>query len=515
MLSILDQLKERLPKDFDLNEFENFLAIAEEYSTDSEFELDSGSAKEFALFIDAIKQRFKNDLKNFPEVEKRLESLSIRMYWMDSASLESNLKNELVSLRLVEALKSKVDVLGAVRKWIDFFEIGSNEDIQRRSDFIYLLSNNNEWIGTDKLQMDDGTLVPTVQNWLKDFLLSLPNSSQLPSSFDKVNYFTNSKNVKGLSTEEKEILTKIIDLYRFIKNPAEKINFSSTTLATSIPPAPRPPVSAPVFKAPTPPPAPKLEPVPQKPVSAFDKRLTQISAPSGHGLDLEALKHRMEEAEVKPVTPLTEIKAVAVPKAATNSSWSKELKREVTTAELPEHHEEKSPSLSRQAVTSLPEGENNLKTTLPKPIIPVAPNPTPTIAASPVIPKTPTPPTPVVAPRVVAPAKPAAPRKPISNFEASFSDIKNIDDLKKLSLTHLRRGPADTVAEQLKNKMITLARSNHVMPYYVLSAFEESPLFHSYLSHGNAMVAGSQSPEDLSREEFEAIADLRKEIQRL
>ena len=532
MLSLVDEIKKIIPKEFNQNNVEAFLAKAEEYAEDSEFTQDSGNAKEFAQIVDNIRGQYDAQIKGLPELEKRLKMLSIKLHWMYGLSLDTNLKSDLVSLNLVKAIRVKIDVLSGFVKWLDFYESGAEVDDKRRSDMMYLLSNNSEWIGNNKIATANGTLVPTVQNWIKDFLISLPRNSELPGSFDKVNYFTNNSNAQKLTAGEKEILSKIIDIYRYLKNPNEKItSFSASVNQYTVPnlevprtppPVPRPvvpksePVQIPVVKPPSPVqpnfvlsgaghPLPEGEgKFEEKQMTAFEKRLAEVSRspsvsearpdfsgaavppPAAHGADLEALKHRMEQSQVKkPGTTLT----------------PQEIKREVSTPELPAY-------VSKPIVPAAP--------VVPKAIAPIpptkavttpAPRPSSMGEARPGF---------TGAAKPVAPVpKPSVPTRPVSSFESALNDIKNMDDLKRIELSHLRRGPVDQQSQRLKTKIIDLAHSNSVMPYYALTAFEKSPLFRSYMAHGQALFAGQQTNGELTKEEFEAIADLRKEIQRL
>lgn len=319
MLSLLDAVKQIVPKEFTTIDLEAFLKSAEDYAEDSEFSEDSGNAKEFVQIVDSIRGQYSGQLKGQPELEKRIKMLSLKLHWMYGLSLDTNLKSDLVSLNLVETLKAKVDVLSGFTKWLNFYEEDGDIDEQRRSDMMYLLSNNSEWIGNNKIDTAKESLVPTVQNWIKDFLISLPANNQLPTSFDKVNYFTKNPNVQKLSTGEKDILSKIIDIYRYLKNPNEKMSAFSTMAqqaSQSVPQTPRQPVAQAV-----------VAPIPQsKEMTAFEKKLADISAAKpepSHGVDLEVLKHRMEASKPAPVA------------AAAPSNWSKEIKREVTTKELP------------------------------------------------------------------------------------------------------------------------------------------------------------------------------------
>ncbi len=121
--------------------------------------------------------------------------------------------------------------------------------------------------------------------------------------------------------------------------------------------------------------------------------------------------------------------------------------------------------------------------------------------------------------------------KPLNEL-VSLSQIRTVQDLKKIQTAHLRQNDLAKQIQLIKSKIIALINANRVLPYYVVNAFEASPLFQTYLSIGEKLItntnpdrnqayndsveAAQANDEDtLKIEEFEAIADLRKQIEQL
>jgi hypothetical protein len=116
---------------------------------------------------------------------------------------------------------------------------------------------------------------------------------------------------------------------------------------------------------------------------------------------------------------------------------------------------------------------------------------------------------------VPAPPVHEMPIKPVmSSSIHSLADIKIVDDLKKIDVAHIRQGTLEAQILTIKSKIYSLAAANRLIPYYTVNAFEQSPLFKSYLKHGSAKVTGGGEAGDLTQEEFEALTDLRKELER-
>jgi hypothetical protein len=98
---------------------------------------------------------------------------------------------------------------------------------------------------------------------------------------------------------------------------------------------------------------------------------------------------------------------------------------------------------------------------------------------------------------------------------SSSSTIGTVDDLKKIDLAYLRQGQLQNQMLNIKDQILTLARVNRLLPYYTVNAFEQSPLFRSYMMHGRSKLGSGEAVGDLTQAEFEAVTDLRKELERL
>lgn len=443
MLSILDDLKRNTPQTFD--GFAEFLKQAEEYSDDSEFSDDIGSAKEFISLLETLGNKWSSNLKNSPDLENRFRLLLTKLRWMDPFSLDTNWQENLLSNNLIAAIKNGWEPLAKVEDWLFLSEAGLQPDQKRRSEAMTALAKNSEYIGTGiKIDLlDQQGAVPTVGNWIKDYLASLPQNKDLVGGFDKINYLTNSKNVSKLNAADKQILTQVIDIYNELKNPNPEILRGIAQSKPAARPVPKP--AAPKFPVP---------PVP----------------PATHGQDLEVLKRKLEENKVSfAVKNPVAAKPIPAPVPAVKMTIE-EIKRETGTKELP--------------------------------------------------------PPPKAAAPVIAAVKPA-PSVPKMNL-GTLNDIHTMEDLKKVEVGHLRQGPIPAQAAIIKNKIIILSEANRLLPYYAVSAFEQSPLFKSYIAVGGNMIhdvavdrvaafkeAAAKAGSNLTLPEFEAIADLRKEIEKL
>ncbi|MBI4363347.1 MAG: hypothetical protein HY545_00680 [Candidatus Doudnabacteria bacterium] len=403
----------------------------EKLAADSMFDFEPGMAQEFFFAVNDLMSKYKDDLKGKPQIRERYFKISLALFWKGFQAIGKGYKKEYVTKHLVASLNNGIDVLSGIKKYLSVFEYNFVIDAELRSELLFSLNNNEERLGNEMIELKTGEEAPpSVKNWIKNYVSFLPEGRVLSSSFDKINYLTGSPNVKRLPARDKEILSKIIDIFGFLKSPLEKsgrVGLELKTIAPAVLKAPPPPLKpSPIFSKPAAVPGKVMPTKPIPPPPPPPRPQPQPMAVK-HGLSLEQLK--------KEVTPLD----------------YKEIKREVDMPELVAHKEVKLP------VAAVFDDRTK-----------------------------------------VAP-----------------SEIKVIDDLKKLDVGYLRRADLRTQISNLKSQILRLAAINHLYPYQVVMAFEQSPLFKLYLSHGSSRVIGQPSKDDLSQAEFEALADLRKEIERL
>ncbi|MBI2356217.1 MAG: hypothetical protein HYV13_03380 [Candidatus Doudnabacteria bacterium] len=97
----------------------------------------------------------------------------------------------------------------------------------------------------------------------------------------------------------------------------------------------------------------------------------------------------------------------------------------------------------------------------------------------------------------------------------ALPQIKFIDDLKRIDVNYLRRGDPKSQTSNLKSAIYNLAATNRMYVHQIVVVFQQSPLFKAYLAHGSSKVAGQQVKGDLTQAEFEAVADLKRELERM
>ncbi len=461
---------------------ENFLSLKNQaYSyMDS---LDWDRALDFANKLEVKFQKFNPANRDEAYWYSIVRFWILRLKLFAYTNLTREEKQNLIKDHALEIVKNEIDIRNYIFRYIDTFNTPDIIEPEVK-DISAALRNNLETLGEN----NQPSFSPSMKNWILQYQLAVnkPKSGPFNAGALEATEFVNSNQyARVLSAENRRYLKSILDFYNWLQNPIayveEKAPLPQVIQATTIsqrvaptPPLPRPvpPVLAPVIKT-----------NPAK--ISFEDKLAQASA--AHGTDLESLKHKLEENKISfepepkpaPASPI-------VPKV---SLTPREIKREVGMTELPAH--KTSPVSS---ISSL------------RPVIPKAPVPPVRIV----------PPAPVRAPiPVPTPSIPAPRRESVNLSLRTLNDIKVVEDLKRIEVEHLRQASANVQTKLIKSKILNLAQANNLLPYYAVIAFEASPLFQEYLKLGNAKIVDNKAAGNLTQDEFEAVADLRKEIERL
>ena len=123
---------------------------------------------------------------------------------------ERNYALDLFDKHLLEILKSDAyDSTQTLNAGLIFI---LNTDNNFQSELIQILLNSNAILTPGKLILEDREVLPTVANWLKDFIKV--NGSDIFDELKLAEYLSNSANAAKLSKEEKDLLRKLLKLYR-------------------------------------------------------------------------------------------------------------------------------------------------------------------------------------------------------------------------------------------------------------------------------------------------------------
>src|SRR3989344_8308946 len=479
--SIIEKLEPKNFNQLDLQSLRNDQVIArmEELASDGQYEFEPMSAREFYEALEELMKKFGAQIKDTKE-SARLNLVMKKLLWQALPVLEPKMRRNMLSENVIFALKNKIEILTNIDSYLAIYEFGVGPNSEERQMFLDSLTHNEEILGGQSIALKSGdTVTSYISNWLKDYIsyTDRDNVDLTGESYELTQYFYSNPNVKKLGSADKEILARVIAIYNDLRYPKyiPIIEPEEKRESLNVPkPAPKQPVV---------PKPPVIKPLP----TDFDKKLAAVAVPAApaatipHGQDLEVLRKQMA------------VKAASVPKPTAAPPPAvrmtpEEIKREVDELELPVHKEEIKPSGYNPSVPDL-SGTSPLILRGDK------------IATKP--------------PLNIRGGGASAPGALRTGTLQSISQINAVDDLKKVDVNHLRQGQLASQISIIKSQISKLATANNLLPYYTVTAFEQSPLFKAYLLHGNAKFANDPNIGELTQEEFEAIADLKKEIERL
>ncbi|MFZ4632162.1 MAG: hypothetical protein ACOYL8_03080 [Patescibacteria group bacterium] len=121
-------------------------------------------------------------------------------------------KEELVTLfskRIIETLKIDADTILSLNAFI-FKSFDNDHELGER--IVNILYSNTELVTSARLVSEEKEVSPTVSNWIKDFIRV--NGSGMFDELVLAQYLSTSQNAKTLSAVEKDLLRKVLKLYR-------------------------------------------------------------------------------------------------------------------------------------------------------------------------------------------------------------------------------------------------------------------------------------------------------------
>ena len=327
-------------------------------------------------------------------------------------------------------------------------------------DFIYSviagIEESKETLGSAQLDTLSGKLEPLVGSWVLEYNRAFP-SSQERGAFELVSFVTKNSNAQKLSSEEKNLLKKLLNFYDWLKFPKEYTDEEFAELPSET----------------------------QKKLKYFQTHAKEI-------IDELVKARELRKAQPAEQISLSAVNPVEIQKPSIDL---KEIQREINTEELPAHNEEKELAPPEQIIQKAP-GEI-------KPSVATRPNNTPTLQP-----------------------------KPVPTPRPSLDSLRALSDLALIDVKYVIGQDIANFAEKLRDKIMELAAASRVIPHAAVLEFEKSPLFNLYLDVGGELIGyqsdnrqkafeevtsklKGQGKPYLTLPQFEAIADLRKEIERL
>lgn len=125
-------------------------------------------------------------------------------------------EKEILRKIFLESLISEMNEFVLVKNAVNLriFDI-LEQDLNFKRELEQQLYKNNELLTKDSITLDDKSSSPTIGNWLKDFIAKKGTDDF--STIALSDYLTNSANTKNLTSEDRQKVFDLLNLYRNIK----------------------------------------------------------------------------------------------------------------------------------------------------------------------------------------------------------------------------------------------------------------------------------------------------------
>lgn len=199
--------------------FVSTLEIEEAYNVKLSFlviliaigELDEDDIEDYLITKFKVSPETAKKIKN-ELVERVLDPALEKIIEIKSPANFSVSKNTIINLfseRVIESIKADPEVIKGLNILI-FKILNSEDDLEDK--IVEILYNNNERLTSASITLDSREVSPTISNWLKDFIKI--NGSEMFDELKMAEYLSSSPNAKKLNIEEKNLLRKLLRLYR-------------------------------------------------------------------------------------------------------------------------------------------------------------------------------------------------------------------------------------------------------------------------------------------------------------
>lgn len=180
------------------------------------------------IFADQLEEILK---QISPSNEEQQSIYSVLARWVFRLKLFSfrKLSNQqqvdMIKEYIVFFFQNGFDLKEAIYKDLDLFL--SAEAVKKRAeDFLNAVIRSQAFLGDAKDKFMAAKFLPTVTNWISEYRASINKKSLnfKPGAFEFTSFMQSNRNVKFLTSAEKEVLRGILELYNWLSNPEDLIN---------------------------------------------------------------------------------------------------------------------------------------------------------------------------------------------------------------------------------------------------------------------------------------------------
>ncbi len=167
-----------------------------------------------AYYLADILSKSLKSVKLSTSIEEEYRELISELQVLSLHRWSTQVAGVLFGQNIVASLKNQdIDIFTSVKTMLSFLPLEQRDTVRRQ--LIRSLDQNQQALTSAPFSLKGETDKPTVGNWLADFRDKL--GGDLVEQVKRVDYIANDKNTQPLSKGERDVLTKLFDLYEYLK----------------------------------------------------------------------------------------------------------------------------------------------------------------------------------------------------------------------------------------------------------------------------------------------------------
>lgn len=196
-------------------------------------------------YLGGFLSKFAQQTNKDPEIYDQLQTGWFHLAFNGLVGLSSEDQDNLIQKRLLAAIQKGVEPEMVTKQFYSYFE--SEEFIKELfHHFATNLEQNTESLGSLPIEVDGRRMLPLVKYWILDYS-KFPSKEARRGAVERLNYLTQSANVRQLTQGQRQWLSKILKLYDdFLsgelsvaaKNQKAQVSFGRDVEGIRVPAAP-------------------------------------------------------------------------------------------------------------------------------------------------------------------------------------------------------------------------------------------------------------------------------------
>lgn len=192
----------------DLLSEEKFLAISDSILQDPLYAFAFGDNRKLSQYLESMLPALKSSGNLTAGCRMLINYLK---YLRLPTLLDEDIK-EIFKTSILDAILSGVDILERLEMYFGIKLYDAVEQKRQLAVLAQAMRKNSEYVGRDKIVINNEDLPQTVGNWLRDYDV-FSSSKPDREAIDRISYFNSAPNLRKINAGEKEVVLKLTEIY--------------------------------------------------------------------------------------------------------------------------------------------------------------------------------------------------------------------------------------------------------------------------------------------------------------